>query len=84
MVGTTVLDIFNVKQILTMIIKINYFRSPFWFALISSSDINERYAIVKPSSTSIFELFYMTTNLGISGFSCRIFLIFESSQLSQF
>ena len=32
---------------------------------------------------TIFEFFCITTNLGVSGFSCRIFLIIESLQLSE-
>ena len=47
------------------------------------SDINERYEIRQTSFTSVFE-FRITSNLGASGFSYRTFVIFESSQLSEF
>ena len=36
------------------------------------------------SFTSVFEVFCITSNLGVSGFKYRIFLIFESSQLNEF
>ena len=35
------------------------------------------------SFTSIFERFCTTCNPGVSGFSCRIFFIFESLQLNE-
>ena len=38
------------------------------------SDINERYDIEYPSITSMLELFCITYDLGVSGFSYRIFL----------
>ena len=43
------------------------------------SDINDRYDIRQASSTSVFEVFFITGNLKVSGFSYRIFSIFESS-----
>ena len=43
------------------------------------SDINERYDIGEASHTSVFELFAIQVIWGVSGFSYRIFLIFESS-----
>ena len=48
------------------------------------SDINDRYDIGQASFTSVFEVFCSTGYLGVSGFSYHIFLIFESSQLSEF
>ena len=36
------------------------------------------------SFTSVFEVLCIASNLGVSGFSYRIFFIFESSQLSEF
>ena len=43
------------------------------------SDINERYDIGYASLRSVFELFAIEVIWGVSGFSYRIFLIFESS-----
>ena len=48
------------------------------------SDINERCNIRQAAFTSVFEGFCTTSNLGVSGFSYHIFLIFESLQLSEF
>ena len=70
----------NVKQILTMITKIYLLWKPY----LVCSDIKERYDIRQASFTSVFEVICIKNNLGISGFSYLIFLIFESSQLSEF
>ena len=45
------LDLCNVKQILTMIIRINYFRSPFWFALILTRGMALYNLLLLPSSS---------------------------------
>ena len=47
------------------------------------SDINARYDIRQASYTLAFEVFCIASNLGVSGFSYRMFLIFESSQVSE-
>ena len=70
----------NVKQILTMIARINL---PLKCYLVCS-DIKDRYDIRQASFTSVFEVFCITSNLGVSGLSYCIFLIFESSELSEF
>ena len=48
------------------------------------SDINERYDFRQASFASVFEVFCITSCMGVSGASYRIFLMFESSQLSEF
>ena len=48
------------------------------------NDVNERYDIRQASFTFVFEVFCITSNLWVSGFSYRMFLIFQSSQLSEF
>ena len=48
------------------------------------SDIDARYDIRQASLISVFEVFCIASNLGVSGFSYRICIIFESSQLSEF
>ena len=48
------------------------------------SDIDERYDIRQASFNSVFEVFWITSNMGVSGFNYRIFFTFESSQLSEF
>ena len=45
--------------------------------------INEWYDIGQPSFALILELFCITSNLSVSGFSCRICSTFESSQLKK-
>ena len=55
-----------------------------WKSYLVCSDIKDRYDIRQASFTSVFEVFCMASNLGVSGFSYRIFLIFESLQLSGF
>ena len=55
-----------------------------WKFYLVCYDINERYDIRQTSFSSIFDAFCITSNLGVSGFSYRIFLIFESSQLNEF
>ena len=45
------MGICNVKQILTMIIKINYFKSSFWFALISTRAMTLYNLLLLPSSS---------------------------------
>ena len=72
-----VLEICNVRQILTMIARITLQES-----YLVCSDINERYDFRQASFSSVFEVLYITSNLGVSSFSYRIFLKFESSQLS--
>ena len=52
--------------------------------LLVCSNINERSDIRQASFTSVFEFFCVTSNLGVFGLSYRIYLIFESSQLSEF
>ena len=51
------------------------------FALISTRGM---YDIIQASMTSVFELFCMASNLGVSDVTFRIFFIFESLQLSEF
>ena len=48
------------------------------------SDINRRCDIRQASFTPVFEFSSIASNLGFSSFSYRIFVIFESSQLSEF
>ena len=48
------------------------------------SDINDRYDIRQASFTPVFEVFCITGNLVVSGFSYCISSIFENSQLSEF
>ena len=55
-----------------------------WKSNLVCSDINERYGIRQASFTSVFEVFCITSNLEASGFSYRIFFIYESSQFSEF
>ena len=74
------LDTCNVKQILTMITRIRLL----WKSYLVCSDINERYDIRQASFTSVFEVFCIASNLGVSGLSHRIFSTFESSQPSEF
>ena len=74
------LDICNVKQILAMITR----NKLLWKSYLVCSDINERYDIRQASFTSVFEVFCFKSNLGVSGFSYRKFMIFESSQLIEF
>ena len=71
------LEICNVNQILTMITRIKLL----WKSYSVCSDIDEKYDIRKASFTSVFEVFCITSNLGVSGFSYGIFFIFESSQI---
>ena len=68
------------KQILTMIARIKVL----WKSYLVCPDMNERYDIRKASFTSVFDVFCITSDLAVSGFSYRIFLIFESSQHSEF
>ena len=49
--GLLFLDTCNVKQILTMIIRINYFRSLLWFALISMRGMTLYNSLLPPSSS---------------------------------
>ena len=70
----------NVKQILAMIARIKLL----WKSYLVCSDINERDDIRKASFISVFRAFCITSNLWVSGFSYRIFFMFESSQLSDF
>ena len=74
------MDICNVKQILTMMKRIKLL----WKSYLVCSDINERYDTRQASFISVFEIFCIDSNLGVSGFSYRIFLIFESSERSGF
>ena len=70
------MDICNVKQILTMRSRTELL----WKSYLVCSDINERYDIgLLPRSSRFFK-----SDLGVSGFSYRMFFIFESSQLSEF
>ena len=55
-----------------------------WKYSLVCSDINERYDIRQASFISVFEVFCITGNLGVSGFGYRIYFIFERSQLSEF
>ena len=52
----------------------NYFPSPIWFALILTR------SMTMDKLYSYRGAYLHTGNLGVSGFSCRIFSIFESSQ----
>ena len=74
------MDLCNVKQIFTMITRIKLL----WKACLVCSYINEKYDIRQASFVLVFEVSCIASNLGVSGFSYRIFLIFESSQLSGF
>ena len=74
------LDICNVKQILTMVARIKLL----WKSYLFCSDVNKKYDIRQASFTSAFEIFCITSDLGVSGFSYRKFFIFESSQLSEY
>ena len=55
-----------------------------WNSHLVCSDINGRYDIRQASFTSVFEVFCITSNLGVSDVSYFISSIFESSQLSEF
>ena len=55
-----------------------------WKSYLVCSNINERFYIRQASFTSFLEVLCITGHLGVSGFSYRMFLIFESSQLSEF
>ena len=65
---------------LTMIARIELL----WKSYLVCSHIKERYDTKQASATSVFEIFCITSNLGVSGLSYRIFLIFECSQLNEF
>ena len=65
---------------LTMIARIKLFCMCFFVC----SDIKDRYKIRQASFTLVLEVSCITINLGVVGFSCRIYFIFESSQLSEF
>ena len=80
MFGTTVLGICNVKQIFTMAIRISYFRSPFWFALILMRCMTLYNLAPLPSSS----LFVLQQIWGSLVSAAAYFFIFESSQLSEF
>ena len=56
------------------------FRSFIWFALISPRGMTLDNLLLPRSSS----FFVIINYLGVSGFSCRIFSIFESSQLNEF
>ena len=49
-----------------------------WKFYLDCSYVNGRYDMEKPSFTLNFELFCTSSNLGVSGFSCRILLTFEN------
>ena len=51
-----------------------------WYALILTRGMTLD-KLLLPRSSSFF---CITSNIGVSGFSCCIFSIFESSQLSEF
>ena len=72
-------DICNVKQFWQWTQRMNYFGSPIWFALISTRGITLD-KLLSPRSSNFLHYMY----LEVSGFSYRIFFIFESSQLSEF
>ena len=74
------MGICNVKQILTMIARIELVCKSY----LVCSDINERYDIRQASFSSVFKVFCITSYLEASGFNYRIFSIFESSQFSEF
>ena len=74
-----ILDTCDGKHILTIIVRIKLL----YESCLVCSDINERYYITYPSFTLIFVVFCITSNLGVSCFSCRIILIFGSSQLNE-
>ena len=74
------MDTCNVEQILTMLARIKLL----WKSYLVCADINERYDIRPALFTSVFEVFCITSNVEFPGFSYRIFLIFESSQLNEF
>ena len=75
------LDACNLKQILTLILRINYFRSPFRFSLISIRGIMTWYKLLLPPS---YTFFCITSNLGLSGFSCDIFLSLKARNSMNF
>ena len=77
---TTDLDLCNVKESLRMITRINLLYKSY----LTCSDFNERYDIGQASFTSVFELFAIQVIWWVSGFSYRIFCIFESLQLREF
>ena len=74
------LDICNVKQILTTIARSKLL----WKSYLVCSDINERCDIRQAFFALVFEVFCIKSNQGVSGFSYRICLIFESSQFGEF
>ena len=55
--------------------QLNYFRSPVWFAVISTRGMT----LVKAFFYFNLPAFCISSNLGVSGFSCCIFFIFKDN-----
>ena len=73
-------DVCNLKPILAMIIRINYFRRPFWFSLMSIRSMAMCKLLLPPSSSSIALQVIWGSLVSAAAYS----FIFESLQLNEF